>query len=206
MERQWCPGTGHTARYILIVACTPASDGYPHLTTFDFIEGKVVEKAKVDIDPAAPEALDRGLPHGLAHAILPTCLPRELPLLNLPAWVLEGMAQYYVAGLLADAKKEFGDPAAPTLQDVERLLFEDSRQLSFYTEAGLFVKFLVDELGGSENFKAFLVELGFDGTPPRGSLQHLAQYGRIFKKRYGMTIPELDVAFKAYVKRVVSGN
>ncbi len=200
--KRWCTGK-RTARYALIVTCSSSADGLPHLTTYDFAGPGVIEKARVDIDPGSAEVLDRGLPHALVHAIVPSCLPSTLPLLDLPPWISEGMAQSFVPSLVADLKKLAGKTGEKFMMPTEQLLFENSWELAFYTQAGLLVRFLVEEMGGAKNFTEFVVELGFESAPPRGSLAHLGQYSRTFKKHYGLTIADLDAAFRKYVAKLL---
>lgn len=199
IESRWCTGK-RSGRYPLVVSCSPGTAGNSHLTTFTFDTPLLVNQAKVDIDPTVDDVWDKGLPHGLAHAILPTCFPGQIPVLDVPAWILEGLAQSIYAGIWADFEKAFGKAGVQGFQKLDDLWFSESRELTFLTQSGLFVKYLSEEVAPPAKFIQFVAELGFDHAPPRG-LAYLGQYVRTFKKVYGLTVAELEENFRAYVKK-----
>lgn len=201
IEAKWCVMKARTAVYPMVVVCSKGASDVANLTTYKLVLQNVIEKAKVDIDVTQADVYDRALPHALVHAILPGCLPPQLPLLTMPAWITEGIAQSFVATLDEDARKEFGKKP---LQPLQEFLFEGSRELSFYTQAGLLVRFLVDKHGGADKFKTFLSELGFEDSSSQRSLAQLGQYGRLFKKFYSMTISEMEEAFQKHVRALLA--
>ncbi len=199
IESRWCRGK-RSGRYPLVISCSPGTAGNSHLTTFTYDTPLLVNQAKVDIDPTVDEVWDKGLPHGLAHAILPTCFPGQVPVLDIPAWILEGLAQSIYSGIWADYQKAFGKEGTKNFQKLEDLWFAESRELTFLTQAGLLVKYLSEEVAGPAKFIEFVTELGFDRAPSR-SLASMGQYVRTFKKVYGQSVTDLEDGFRAYVKR-----
>jgi len=204
IESRWCRGK-RSGRYPLVVACSPGTAGNSHLTTFTFDTPILVNQAKVDIDPANDDVWDKGLPHGLAHAILPTCFPGEVPVLDIPAWILEGLAQTIYSGIWQDYQKAFGKEGVNGFRKLEDLWFTESRELTFLTQAGLFVKYLSEEVAPPAKFIEFVTELHFDRAPVR-SLASLGQYVRTFKQIYGQSVTELEENFRSYVKREAKKN
>ncbi len=199
IENRWCQGK-RSGRYPVVVSCTPGTPGNSHLTTFTFDTPQLVNQAKVDIDPTVDEVWDKGLPHGLAHAVLPSCFPGQVPVLDVPAWILEGLAQSMFKGIWDDYTKAFGKGGIAGFQKLEDLVFTESRDLSFLTQSGLLVKYLSEEVAGPSTFITFVAELGFDSAPTR-SLAHLGQYVRTFKKIYKLSMADLEEGFRAYVKK-----
>ena len=203
-ERFWCRGTERTALYPIEVHCGKGAGALPHLTTYRLILNEVIETARIDIDPSVSGILDHGLAHGMGHAVLPSCLAPHVPLMTLPAWILEGMAHSLVATLDEDARREFGRVGAPPLEGLTNFLFDGRRDLGFYTQAALLVRFLVDNGGGADRFRRFVAELGFEGVSASQNTAQLGQYGRMLRKHYGMTLTEVETAFRAAVARLLA--
>ena len=203
IEDRWCRGK-RSGRYPVVVSCSAGTEGNSHLTTFTFDTPALVNQAKVDIDPTVETVWDKGLPHGLAHAVLPSCFPGQVPVLDVPAWILEGLAQSMYRGIWDDYTKAFGIGSkmgeTVPLQKLEDLFFAESRELTFLTQSGLFIKYLTEEINGPSTFITFVADLGFDHAPQK-SLAHLGQYVRSFKKIYNMSVADLEEGFRQYLKK-----
>lgn len=199
IEDRWCRGK-RSGRYPVVVSCSPGTAGNSHLTTFTFDTPLLVNQAKVDIDPSVETVWDKGLPHGLAHAVLPSCFPGQVPVLDVPAWILEGLAQSMYRGIWDDYQIAFGKRDTVPLQKLEDLFFTESRDLTFLTQSGLLIKYLTEELNGPSAFITFVADLGFDQAPKK-SIEALGHYVRGFKKTYQLTVSELEEGFRKYVKR-----
>lgn len=204
IEAVWC-GKGKRALYPIVVRCKKpgAPAAAESLRTWFEMRGNGIDTARIFLDPTEGNFLSWRLPHELGHAIFPGCMPLTFRVADVPAWVEEGMATYTDDGLLEDASSLLVKDGAPALDPLTNLFFETELDRTMPLEAALLVKFLVDEQGGPEKWKEFVVGLKIGQESYSRKIKDVSAYSEAFRKYYGMTLAELETGYRAFVVRVL---